>query len=128
MEKMKSLMSTRHWQVPAIGLLGLWFAVSPWIVGPSGSDTLLAANVALGVALVAAAAAMLHQTRAALGAWIAVVLGLLTAISPWLLGYSAQTGPVSNAVAVGLATAILGLMVGLLATDPDKWWNDQAAH
>ena len=126
--EVKSLMSSKHWQVPVIGLLGLWFAVSPWIVGPSGSDMLLAANVALGVALVAAAAAMLHPTRAALGAWLAVVLGLLTAISPWLLGYSDQTSPVSNAVAVGLASALLGLMVGLLATDPDNWWNDKVAH
>ena len=124
----KSLMSIKHWQVPAIGLLGLWFAVSPWVVGPSGGDMLLAANVILGLALVAAAAAMLHPTKAALGAWLAVVVGLLTAISPWLLDYSAQTGAVSNAVAVGLASAILGLMVGLLATDPDKLWNDPIAH
>jgi SPW repeat len=122
--EMKLLTSTKHWQVPLIGLLGLWLAVSPWVVGLSGSGMPLAANVALGLALVAAAAAMLHPTKAALGAWLAVVLGLVTAVSPWLLGYSGQMGAVSNAVATGLASALLGLMVGLMATEPDHWWND----
>lgn len=117
----------RHWQVPVVALLGLWFAISPWIVGPSG-DKVMAANVALGLALVAAAAGMLHPPKAAWGAWLAVLLGLLTAVSPWLLGYGEQVSQAANALATGLVCAILAFMVGLLVTDQDAWWNDRVVH
>jgi len=123
-----SLKSLKHWQVPVVGLLGLWLAVSPWVVGPAGSDMLVAATVGLGIALVATAAGMAHPTKAAWGAWLTVVFGLLAAVSPWLLGYADQTNAVTNAVATGLVSAILGFMVGLMATDPDSWWNDRVAH
>jgi len=127
----KSVMQIRHWQAPAIGLLGLWFAVSPWVIGLSGGDTLIAANVALGLALVATAAAMAHPTKSAWGAWLAVVMGLLVAASPWVLGYSEQTTATASALATGLVSGILGFMVGFttgLKSDPDSWWDDRVAH
>ena len=127
MEK-KSLMSIKHWQAPLVGLLGLWLAASPWVVGPSGSDLLSGACVALGVGLLAAAAAMAQHVKAGWGAWLAVVVGLLAALSPWLLGFSEQSGATTNALATGLVAAILGFMVGLASSDPDSWWNDRVAH
>lgn len=124
----KSIKSLKHWQLPVVGVLGLWLAVSPWVVGPTGTDALVWGTVALGLALVAAAAGMAHPTKAAWAAWVAVVIGLLAAVSPWLLGYAEQTSAATNAVATGLVCAILGFMVGLMATDPDRWWNDRVAH
>jgi hypothetical protein len=127
MEK-KSLMSIKYWQAPVVGLLGLWLAVSPWVVGPSGSDLRSGVCVALGVGLLAAAAAMAHQAKASWGAWLAVVGGLVAAVSPWLLGFSEQSDATTNALATGLVAAILGVMVGLASSDPDSWWNDHVAH
>jgi hypothetical protein len=123
----KSLTSMKHWQAPIVGVLGVWLAVSPWVVGPTGSDLLSASCVALGVALVASAAAMAFPARAAWGAWLSVVVGLLAAVSPWLLGFSEQSDATINASAAGLVAAILGFMVGLASSDPDGWWNDRVA-
>jgi hypothetical protein len=127
MEK-KLQMSIKHWQAPVVGLLGLWLAASPWVVGPTGSDMLTAAFVALGVALVASAAAMAHPSKASWGAWLAVVFGLAAAVSPWGLGFAQQSDATTNAVATGLVAAILGLMAGLASSGPDSWWNDRVAH
>ena len=123
----KSLTSVQHWQAPVVGLLGIWLSVSPWVLGPSGG-VLSAACVALGAALVASAAAMVYRSTAAWGAWLAVVLGLVAAVSPWLLGFSDQPDATLNALAIGIVAAILGFMVGLTSTDPDSWWNDRVAH
>lgn len=125
--KMKSVARIKHWQAPVVGLLGLWLAASPWVLGLYGSDTLIAANVLLGLALVASAAAMAHPTKAGRGGWVAVVVGLAAAVSPWVLGYSDQTSAMASALATGLVSAILGFMVGMMS-DLDSWWNDRVAH
>jgi len=124
----KSVFSVRHWQAPVVGLLGLWLAASPWVIGLSGDRALLAAHVVLGLALAASGAAMAHRSKPAWGAWLALVLGLATAASPWLLGFAGQAGPSTNAVATGLVAAALALMVGWTSADPESWWNDRVAH
>ena len=124
----KSLTSIKHWQAPVVGLIGVWLAISPWVVGPSGSNLLSASCVALGAALAASAAAMAFPAKASWGAWLTVVFGLVAAVSPWLLGFSEQSGATTNVLAAGLVATILGLMVGLASSDPDSWWNDRVAH
>lgn len=124
----KSLTSIKHWQAPVVGLIGVWLAVCPWVVGPTGSDLLSASCVALGAALVASAAAMASPAKAAWGAWLTVVFGLVAAVSPWLLGFSEQSDATMNVLAAGLVATILGFMVGLASSDPDSWWNDRVAH
>lgn len=124
----KSLVTIKHWQAPVTGLLGLWLAASSWVLGPSGSDMLSAAFVALGVGLVAAAAAMASSSKVAWGAWLTVVLGLVTAVSPWLFGFTEQSNATTNALATGLVAAVLGFMVGLGSSEPGGWRNDRVAH
>lgn len=124
----ESLMSIKHWQAPVVGLIGVWLALSPWIVGPTGSDLLSGFCVALGTALVASAAAMASSAKASWGAWLAVVFGLVAAVSPWLLGFTEQSDATTNVLAAGLVTTILGFMVGLASSDADSWWSDHVAH
>lgn len=124
----KLLKSIKHWQAPVVGLLGLWLAVSPWVVGPTGSALLAGACVALGLALVASASVMAYPAKAAWGAWLTVAVGIVAAVSPWLLGFSEQPDAVTSAVSTGLVAAALGFMVGLASSDPDSWWNDRVAH
>jgi hypothetical protein len=123
-----ALKHIKHWQVPVAVLLGLWVAASPWIVGPSGDRTLVAADVVLGLALAAAAAGMGHPTKAARSAWIAAAFGLLVAASPWVLHYADQLKAAGNAAAAGLLATLLAAWIALLETDRDAWWNDKVAH
>jgi hypothetical protein len=71
---------------------------------------------------------MSSMTNAAWGAWLAVAVGLVAAVSPWLLGFAEAREATANAAITGCAAAILGCMVGFVSTDPDSWWNDRAAH
>ena len=124
----KLLKSMKHWQVPVVGLLGLWFAVSPWVLGTAHETRLMAVSLVVGLALVASAVAMTRGGHASSGAWSGLVLGLVAAVSTWLLGHSEDMNQVLNAVATGLLAAILSCMVGLAVMDPDKWWNDRVAQ
>jgi hypothetical protein len=126
----KSLISSGRWQAPIVGLLGAWLAVSPWVLGPAESESVIAFHLVLGLALLAAAGAMVHAKLGAWGGWLAVGAGLLTAAAPWLLGYLGQASATNatNAIGVGVASAVLGFWVVLMSTDPESWWNDRVAH
>ena len=124
----KLIKRVKHWQSPVVGLLGLWFAVSPWVLGFVDEQRLMVVTLVQGLALVATAAVMLHDKHAASGAWGTAVLGVVAAVSPWLLGHGEDLRVAANAVLTGVVSALLGFMVGLKAADPDTWWNDRVAH
>jgi hypothetical protein len=124
----KLLKSVKHWQVPVVGLLGLWFAVSPWLLGYGEDHKVLAANVVLGLAILASAVVATRPGRVASAAWSGFVLGLVAAISAWVLGHGDDMSLALNAVATGLVTATLSCMLGFSVADPDSWWNDRVAH
>lgn len=120
--------SIPHWQVPVVGLLGLWFAASPWLLGHAQDHKVLAVNVVLGLAIVASAVVATRPGHVASAAWSAFILGLVAAISAWVLGHGDDMGLALNAVATGLVTATLSCMLGFSVADPDRWWNDRIAH
>lgn len=124
----KLVKSVKHWQIPVLGLLGLWFAVSPWPLGYAADRGVLAVNVVLGLAILASAVVATHPGHVASAAWSAFILGLVAAISVWVLGHGDDMSLALNAVATGLVTAALGCMLGFSVADPDSWWNDRIAH
>ncbi|HSW18403.1 MAG TPA: SPW repeat protein [Ramlibacter sp.] len=116
----------KHWQDPLIGLLGVWLAISPWVLGFT-AGALMTASVVLGVALVLAAIGSMYKPQA-WEEWAAVIVGLVTAVSPWMLGFAGMRTPMTNAVVVGLAAAVLALWS--LARDGSlgAWAHDHIAH
>lgn len=124
----KLLKSVKHWQIPVIGLLGLWLAVSPWVLGAAEDARVVAAGLVPGLALVAAAVAMTRPGHASSAAWSGLVVGLVTAVSPWLLGHADDMTRAVNAVASGIVAAALSCMVGFQVVDPDHWWSDRVAR
>lgn len=124
----KMMKRIKHWPIPVVGLLGLWFAVSPWVLGTADQAGVMAVSFVLGLALFAAAVVMTRTGHATSGAWTGLVLGLVAAVSPWLLGHGDDTTHALNAVATGLVAAALSCMVGFKVMDPDQWWNDRVAH
>jgi hypothetical protein len=99
-----------HWQDAAIGLLGAWFAVSPWVLDLQHDTAILATIVAMGLALVLLAIGSFVAPRA-WEHWAQAAIGAGAAASPWLLGYAEDTLAWRNAVAVGLPSALLALWV-----------------
>ena len=115
-------------QKPAAGLVeglclltGLWLAISPWVVGFTGFNSLKVSNLVTGLALAVLAmgfGSVLERTHG-LG-WVAVAIGIWTIIAPWVVSGNADihktiwnnafTG--GTACLLGLATMGMGLAAG----------------
>ena len=86
-------------------ILGAFLFLSPWIFGFGGTRAAENANIA-GIVIAALAIAAL-ATFAVWEEWLNLVVGLWTLVSPWLLGFQANTKAMTISVLVGAAVAIL---------------------
>lgn len=119
--------TVKHWQDPVNALIGVWFALSPWIVGFADHTAAMTSSVVVGIALIAAALGAIFVPRA-WEEWTEGILGLWMVVSPWLLSFQTVQPAMVNAVASGLVVMVLALWV--LGTDKDYggWWADRLAH
>jgi hypothetical protein len=97
----------KHWQDPANAVLGVWLIFSPLILGFQSDLTAVVNAVGVGSLLLATALGAIFVPRA-WEEWTESALGLWLAVSPWLLGISAQSAKVS-AVVTGLVVLTLSL-------------------
>ncbi|GAB4234833.1 MAG: SPW repeat protein [Methyloligellaceae bacterium] len=101
-----------HWQDAGTFLIGAWLFFSPWILGFSGEQAIAwnAWITGLVIAAIAAGAFYAYQQweewlNAALGAWLIV--------SPWVLGFSATTTALYNAIIAGALVLALAFWAAL---------------
>jgi hypothetical protein len=105
-----------QWQDTVNLLLGIWLAVSPWIL-PYADHQVAAWNARLtGVAIVAAAAAALIAYEL-WKEWVNVILAAWLIVSPWFLGYTGLGAAFYNQLAVGLLVGVLALWLAGTATN-----------
>ncbi|GAO07715.1 SPW repeat protein [Streptomyces lydicamycinicus] len=93
-------------------LVGLYCAVSPWILHFSGAQSaLMVHNLILGVAIALMAVGFtvapdrmygLSGAMCAIGVWMI--------ISPWIVGSSPDAGVIWNNIVIGALTFLLGAM------------------
>src|ERR1019366_4709258 len=124
----------QDWVTP---LIGAWIFASPWaipyVVAGDVPGTKLDAAAALTVISSAAAwdhwligLALFVLGIAAVVAhrvweeWASVALGVLLAVSPWVLGFTNIPGLTWNAVIAGAAVAVLSGSVLLMSTSPSR--------
>ena len=90
----------------ANAVLAVFLFISPWLVGfrvvQAASWNAWILGVAVFVFAVAAASALNEWEE-----WVNVVLGLWTAVAPWILGFASVASAMWTHVAVGLAVAVL---------------------
>ncbi|MEY9933885.1 hypothetical protein ABH926_008547 [Catenulispora sp. GP43] len=92
-------------------LLGLYMAVSPWVVHSISSD-LRVNNLVIGLSLAAFGFALaLQPERLYRLGWIAVPIGVWMIISPWVVtaGHTATKPVIWNNVVIGAVAVLLGL-------------------
>lgn len=115
-----------RWQDWASFALGLWLALSPWLVGYAENETGTTNAVFLGLAV--ALIGHFEATFAELAAeWLNVAAGLWLLIAPFLLGFSADAAASANSIAVG--TLLIALVVSASELDKElgKWWHNRFA-
>jgi hypothetical protein len=93
------------WHDWAIFTLGLWLAVSPWLVGYAG-DPEATANAAFAGLLLAVAAHFEASCELSIHG-LDLGAGLWLVIAPFVLGFDGDAVAAANCVAVGAAVAAL---------------------
>ncbi|WAZ19414.1 SPW repeat protein [Streptomyces cinnabarinus] len=93
-------------------LLGLYCAVSPWIVHYTTSQPdLVPHNLVIGIAIALLALGFTRAPERMYGlSWAMCALGAWMIVSPWIVGDSPDAGVVWNNVIIGALAVLLGLM------------------
>ncbi|MFD7433929.1 SPW repeat protein [Streptomyces sp. NPDC059861] len=93
-------------------LLGLYCAVSPWVVHyATGQPALAMHNLIIGIAIGLLALGFTRAPERMYGlSWAMCALGVWMIISPWIVGSNPDAGVVWNNVIIGALALILGLV------------------
>src|SRR5260370_19024656 len=96
----------KHWEDWLVIALGIWFWVSPWVLGFAGNDMPATQNAFLvGLLLIVASTVVIFAFRP-WEQWINIAIGAWLVVSPWALDIP-TTLVMANFVVVGLL--VLGL-------------------
>ncbi|MET8413887.1 SPW repeat protein [Streptomyces sp. NPDC005195] len=99
-------------------LLGLYCAVSPWILHYATSQpALMTHNLVMGVAIAVLALGFTVTPERMYGlSWAICAMGVWMIISPWVVGTSPDTGVVLNNIIIGALAVVLGAVCAFTAT------------
>ncbi|NBE54296.1 SPW repeat protein [Streptomyces boluensis] len=99
-------------------LLGLYCAVSPWILHYTTSQPqLVAHNLIVGIAISLLALGFTRAPERMYGlSWACCAMGAWMIIAPWIVGTSPDTGVVVNNIIIGALAVVLGLLCAGTAT------------
>ncbi|MFJ8109465.1 SPW repeat protein [Streptomyces sp. NPDC096132] len=98
-------------------LLGLYCAVSPWVLHYSSSQpALMTHNLIVGVAIGLLALGFTAAPARMYGlSWAMCALGVWMIIAPWIVGDSPDAGVAVNNIIIGALAVILGMMCAFTA-------------
>ncbi|NYE39887.1 hypothetical protein HEB29_000898 [Streptomyces fulvorobeus] len=93
-------------------LVGLYCAVSPWVLHFTASQPSLAThNLILGIAIAVLALGFTVMPERMYGlSWAICAIGAWLIVSTWIVGTSPDAGVVLNNIIVGALTFLLGLV------------------
>ncbi|MGW0911550.1 SPW repeat protein [Streptomyces sp. NPDC002784] len=93
-------------------LLGLYCAVSPWVVHYTTSQPdLVPHNLVMGIAIGLLALGFTRAPERMYGlSWAMCALGVWMIVSPWIVGDGPDAGVVWNNIIIGALALILGLV------------------
>ncbi len=120
--KEQAVTATARWQEWASFALGLWLAVSPWLVGYADNEEATANAAFLGLA-VALASHFEATFDHLLAEWLNLGAGLWLVAAPFALGFAPATVAAANSIAVG--TFVIALSASALSLDKEigKLWH-----
>ncbi len=87
-------------------LAGIWFFVSPWVYGAYTSPNAWNSWIVGAIIIIIAAIRLSSPPMLSWLAWINCVLGIWAFVSPWVYGYTGNTGRFVNSLVVGIIVFI----------------------
>jgi hypothetical protein len=114
------------WQDWASFALGLWLALSPWLVGYSEHDAATANSAFAGLAL-----ALVSHFEASFDGedmeWLILAVGVWLVAAPFLCGFMSVPVAAANSIAVGICVAALAGSALELDRQIARWWDKSVA-
>jgi hypothetical protein len=98
-------------------LLGLYCAVSPWIVHYTTSQpNLVPHNLIIGIAIGLLALGFTRAPERMYGlSWACCALGVWMIVSPWVVGDGPDAGVIWNNIIIGALAVVLGMVCAATA-------------
>jgi hypothetical protein len=101
----------KRWQDWVMLVLGIWLFLSPFILGYPDLGAAMSVNSYIFGAIVTALAIAALARPRMWEEWVTLVLGLWLIISPFALGFRADTVATTNHIIVGLLIALDAISV-----------------
>jgi len=97
-------------------LVALWFFVSPWVYGAYRMPNAWNSWIVGGVLAIAALVELSSSVRTAANwNWLSLILSIWVFFSPWIYGYSMDTGRFINSLCVGAVGFVLSVIIAMMA-------------
>lgn len=91
-------------------IAGIWTIISPWVYGFNNGVGNVWNSVIVGIIIAIFAAIRFFGAAGAVWlSWINALLGIWLILSPWIYGFTANTGRMWNSIIVGICVLILGV-------------------
>ncbi len=119
------MITLAKWQDWSSFGLGLWLAVSPWMLGYSDQEAATANAAIVGLALALGSHFEVSFDDSALE-WFNMAAGLWLVLAPFMLGFGAQLAASMNSIVVGALAAALAASALSLEKELGKWWHRRA--
>lgn len=116
------MVASDRWQDWASFTLGLWLAVSPWVLGYATHETATTNAAFVGLAL-ALGAHFAASFRAVCVEWLTMLGGAWLVAAPFVLGFTAPAVAAASCIAVGVLVVALGASACALDKEIGRLWH-----
>ncbi len=96
-------------------LAGIWFFVSPWVYGAYMSDNAWNSWIVGAAMFIIGCVRVSRPVYSGMLSWLNMLLGIWAFFSPWIYGYSGNTGRLINSLCVGVVVFVLSIVSARLA-------------
>ncbi len=121
---MRTAAPTR-WQDWASFTLGLWLALSPWLLDYSHDEAATANAAFIGLVLALGSHFEVSFDERSIE-WLNLAAGAWLVAAPFILGFSANPEVVANSITVGALAAFLACSALSLDKELGRWWQQRS--
>jgi hypothetical protein len=118
-----TMTANMKWQDWATFLLGVWLAVSPWVLGFGEQTAAMWNALILGVVLVVFSLLELGFPEK-WEEWVNMLAGVWLVIAPFALGFTSHFVASVDTMLIGAAATLLSAWALSLDKDIGKWWHE----
>jgi hypothetical protein len=90
-------------------LAGVWLFVSPWVYGAAASGNAWNNWIVGGLMVLIGIVRLARPAYSSAISWFNTILGIWTFFSPWIYGYSGDTGRLINSLCVGFIVFVFSI-------------------